>query len=385
MSKEFREQLISWRHYLHQYPETAFEEKTASELVAREMRTMGIEVEEGIGGTGVVGTLKAGDGSEVIGIRADMDALNIKECSDHDHVSLNEGKMHGCGHDGHTATLLGAAKLLAESKDFNGTVRFIFQPAEEPGLGAKAMIDDGLFDRFPMDEIYAMHNAPFIKEGRVHTKVGGMMTSEDDFTIRITGKGGHASSPHEGVDPLACFSEIYLALQTVVSRNSHPAHPVVISCTEIETDGGHNAIPTHVEVRGDARATSPKDQQLIETRMREIVEGICTMNHADWEFEYTHEFMPVVNDTSCVDHVVRVAETVFGAENVDGSSDPWMASEDFALFAAEVPGCLLLMGSGRSDDPSENISLHQNIYDYNDDILESGANFWAELVRDRLK
>ena len=382
---EFEQQLIAWRHYLHQHPETAFEEKTAAALVAEEMRKMGLEVEEGIGGTGVVGTLKVGDGPDVIGLRADMDALDVTECSTHDHISQNKGKMHGCGHDGHTVTLLGAAKLLAERRDFNGTVRFIFQPAEEPGRGAQAMIRDGLFEKYPIDEIYGMHNAPFLPEGHIHTKVGGAMTSEDDFTIKITGKGGHASSPQEGVDPLACFAEIYLALQTIVSRNAAPYRPVVISCTEILTDGAHNAIPTHVEIRGDARTTTAEDQELVETRMRAIVEGVCAMNGAECEFEYTHEFYPVVNDEKCVQTAVKAAEALVGAERVNGSCETWMASEDFAAFQKVVPGCFVFFGSGKSSNPKENISLHQNIYDYNDDILALGTEFWAELVRERLQ
>lgn len=216
---DFKQQLITWRHYLHQHPETAFEEKTASSLVAKEMRTMGIDVTEGLGGTGVVGKLTCGNGKGAIGIRADMDALPIQEMGDSDHKSCNPGKMHGCGHDGHTTTLLGAAKLLSETKDFNGTVYFVFQPAEEPGKGAQAMIDDGLFEKFPMDEIYGMHNAPFLKAGKIQTRVGGMASSEDDFTFTITGKGGHASSPHEGNDSLACFAEIYLALQPPAARS----------------------------------------------------------------------------------------------------------------------------------------------------------------------
>ena len=378
----FRDQLIAWRHYLHQHPETAFEEKTASKLVAEEMRGMGIDVAEGIGGTGVVGTLKVGDGTGCIGIRADMDALNIQECSQHDHVSQNPGKMHGCGHDGHTVTLLGAAKLLSERKNFNGTVRFIFQPAEEPGHGAQAMLDDGLFERFPIQEIYGLHNAPFLPAGTLHTRVGGMAASEDDFTFKITGKGGHASSPHEGNDPLASFAEIYLALQTIVSRNATPVRPVVVSCTEIETDGAHNAIPTHVEVRGDARTTTPEDQALVERRMREIVEGVCAMNHAGCEFLYTHEFYPVVNDPACVAAAGKAAQAAVGEDKVNGNCDPWMASEDFAAFLKKVPGCFLLLGSGKN--AAGNVSLHQNIFDYNDDILTTGAEFWAELVKERL-
>ncbi len=379
---EFKEQLVAWRHYLHQHPEIAFEEKAAPELVAKEMRSWGIDVTEHVGKTGVVGTLRCGTGKDSIGIRADMDALAIQEMSQHDHVSMNPGRMHGCGHDGHTTTLLGAAKLLAERKNFNGTVRFIFQPAEEPGYGAQAMIDDGLFERFPMDEIYGLHNAPFFPAGTIHTRVGGVASSEDDFSFTITGKGGHASSPHEGNDPLASFAEIYLALQTIVSRNAAPQRPVVVSCTEIETDGAHNAIPTHVTVRGDARTTTEVDQQLVERRMRDIVEGICRMNHAACKFTYTHEFYPVVNNARCVKTAVQAAQTIFGVENVDSACEPWMASEDFAAYLKHVPGCFVLLGSGKAQN--SNISLHQNIFDYNDAILEKGAEFWAELVKERL-
>lgn len=379
---DFKEQLTAWRHYLHQHPETAFEEKTAPQLAAEQMRAWGIQVEEGIGRTGVVGTLRCGNGGGCIGLRADMDALDITERSCHDHISLCPGKMHGCGHDGHTVMLLGAAKLLADRKNFNGTVRFIFQPAEEPGRGAQAMIDDGLFERFPVDEIYGLHNAPFLPAGTLSTRVGGMAASEDDFSFTITGKGGHASSPHEGNDPLASFAEIYLALQTIVSRNAPPMRPVVVSCTEIETDGAHNAIPTTVTVRGDARTTTPEDQQLVENRMRDIVEGICRMNHAQCSFAYTHEFFPTVNDAGCVLYAVRAAQAVVGENRTFGNCEPWMASEDFAAFLKHVPGCFLLLGTGKVK--SGNVSLHQNIYDFNDDVLATGAEFWAELVRLRL-
>lgn len=380
---DFKAQLTAWRHYLHQHPETAFEEKTAPQLAAEQMRAWGIQVEEGVGRTGVVGTLKCGNGKGCIGFRADMDALDITERSCHDHISLHPGKMHGCGHDGHTVMLLGAAKLLAERKNFNGTVRFIFQPAEEPGRGAQAMIDDGLFERFPVDEIYGLHNAPFLPAGTLSTRVGGLAASEDDFSFTITGKGGHASSPHEGNDPLASFAEIYLALQTIVSRNASPVRPVVVSCTEIETDGAHNAIPTTVTVRGDARTTTPEDQQLVENRMRDIVEGICRMNHAQCSFTYTHEFFPTVNDAGCVQYAVRAAQAVVGANRTFGDCEPWMASEDFAAFLKHVPGCFLILGTGK--EKSGNVSLHQNVYDFNDDVLATGAEFWAELVRLRLE
>jgi len=381
---ELKKTLVQWRHDLHRYPETAFEEKNTAAYVAEKLRSLGLKTETKIGGTGVVATLQAGCGSRTIGIRADMDALNLSEISCHDHVSAQQGKMHGCGHDGHTATLLGAALLLSSEPSFNGTVRFVFQPAEEPGKGAQAMIDDGLFERFPMDEIYGLHNAPFLPAGTVNTRIGGIAASEDDFTIRITGKGGHASGPHLANDPQMSAAEIYMALQTIVSRNANPVHPLVVSCTEIETDGIHNAMPTHVEIRGDARSTSPEDQKLIEDRMRSICEGICTMNGMKCDFRYTHEFYPVVNDKTCTAAALQAAVKCLGQDRVNGDCEPWMASEDFAAFLKKVPGCFLLLGSGPDADPAKNTPLHNPAFDYNDEILADGARLWEALVRERL-
>jgi hippurate hydrolase len=380
---ELNEQLIEWRHYLHRHPESAFEEVETAKFLAEKLKEMGFDVTEKIGGTGLVATLKDGDGGKVIGIRSDMDCLRINERGENDHVSMTPDRMHACGHDGHMTTLLGAAKILSDERDFDGTVRLIFQPAEEPGKGARAMLDDGLFDKFPVDEIYAMHNAPFIKAGKAATRAGGIASSEDDFTIKITGKGGHASSPHEGVDPLACFAEMYLAFQTIVSRNARPSHAVVISCTEVLTDGAHNAIPGYVEVRGDARSYSPEDQEMIESRMRSIATHVCEMNGASCEFEYTHEFSPVVNDPDCTSKAARTAERCFGKDNVEADCEPWTVSEDFSEYLKYVPGCLILLGSGKND--SGNTSLHDNRFDYNDDVLLSGAEFWAALIRDLTK
>ena len=241
MSKNLAEQMKEWRHHIHHDPELAFEEVHTSAFAAKLLEEMGLEVHRGIGGTGVVATLKVGDGPSVIGLRADMDAIAMTEKAGLPYASANPGKMHACGHDGHVATLLGAARLLSERRNFNGTVRFIFQPAEEPGKGARAMINDGLFDKFPMDEIYGLHNASEIPEGTIHTRVGGILASEDNFTIRIKGKGAHASSPHLSIDPLVTASQIILALQTVVSRNASPLEQAVVSCTELHTDGIHNA------------------------------------------------------------------------------------------------------------------------------------------------
>lgn len=385
MDKEkFRKQLAEWRHYLHMHPESAFEETGTAGFVADQLTRMGLDVQTGIGGTGVVASLKAGGGDGVIGLRADMDAINLQEVGEHPYSSVNRGKMHACGHDGHTATLLGAAALLSERKNFNGTVRFIFQPAEEPGKGAQAMMDDGLFERFPVDEIYGLHNMPSLPTGAIHTKVGGIMASEDNFTIHVKGKGGHASSPHMGIDPLVTASEIIVALQTVVSRSANPLDPAVVSCTEIHTDGIHNAIPSNVEILGDTRSFSPAMQNLIEQRMKSICEGICGMNGAGCEFKYTHEFAPTVNWEQCVKTAAQAAVNVVGSELTNANCEPWMASEDFGTFLQKVPGCFVFLGSGDCGKGTDNIALHNSQFDYNDKVLETGAEFFAELIRLRL-
>lgn len=383
-NKELLNQLVEWRHYLHENPETAFEEVNTAKFVSKKLMEMGYEVETGIGKTGVVASLNVGDGQGIIGLRADMDAINMPEKGDVSYASKIDGKMHACGHDGHTATLLGVAKLLAERKNFNGTVRLIFQPAEEPGEGAQAMIDDGLFTRFPVDEIYGLHNTPFLPEGTINTRVGGIMGSEDNFVIRIKGKGSHASSPHVGIDPLVTASQVILGLQTIASRNVNPLQQVVVSCTELHTDGVHNAIPSNVEILGDTRSFSPDVQEQIETRMRNITEGICQANGAGFEFEYTHEFAPTINSENCVNVVTEVAKNVVGEEKVNTNCEPWMASEDFAGFLKHIPGCFLFLGSGKSVNATENTPLHNSQYDYNDDILVTGAEFFAELIKVRL-
>lgn len=377
-----KEKLIEWRRYLHEHPESAFEEVKTAEFIAEKLREMGIEVAEKVGKTGVIGTLKVGDGNEVIGLRADMDCINMEEMTNLPYASQNPGKMHGCGHDGHITTLLGAAKLLSERKNFNGTVRFVFQPAEEPGYGAKALIEDGLFERFPMDEIYGLHNYPSIPANTVETRKGGILASEDNFVVKIKGKGSHASSPHLGIDPLVIAAQIILGFQTIVSRNASPLEQIVISCTELHTDGVRNAIPSNVEIKGDTRSYSPKMQELIETRMREIVKGVCEMNGAGWKFEYTHEFAPTINWDQCVPYVIEAAENVFGKENVNSDCDPWMGSEDFGKFLEHIPGAFLFLGSGGKTEAGT--PLHNSLYDYNDEVLVPGAEFFAELIRLRL-
>ena len=383
--KQLEKQMIEWRHDFHAHPEIAVEEVRTAGIVAEEMRKLGLDVHTGIGGTGVVVNLKVGDGKRIIGLRADMDCITLDEKGEHDHISQVPGKMHGCGHDGHTAALMGAAALLAERKNFNGTVRFIFQPAEEPGKGARAMMNDGLFERFPVDEIYGLHNGPSFPFGTVNTCSGIMAASEDHFTIRITGRGGHASAPEQLIDPQAAAATIYLALQTIVSRSVSPVHAAVVSVTEFETDGGHNAIPTHVELRGDTRSYTAEDSQLIEERMRTICENACAMYGAECEFHYTREFFPTVNDPEYVEAAMNAARTLLGADKANDKMEPLTGSEDFGAFLKVVPGAYVWMGTARCENPMDEALLHSYNYDYNDDALMLTAEFWAELVHERLK
>lgn len=379
--QELRNQLVAWRHHLHRHPETGFEEVDTSDFIANILEGLGLEVHRGLGGTGLVASLTVGSGSGVVGLRADMDALNITEqAPDRDHASLIAGKMHACGHDGHMAMVLGAAALLCSRRDFNGTVRFIFQPAEEHGRGAKAMMADGMFERFPVDAIYGAHNMPGLPAGHIATRVGGIMASEDNFVIRIRGKGTHAARPHMGIDPLVIGAQIILALQTVVSRSLDPGLPAVVSCTEFITDGIRNAIPTHVTIKGDTRSYTLEVQRLLETRMREICQGICAAHGAICEFEYTHEFAPTVNWADNTTIATAAARNVVGDSVVDGDIAPMMISEDFGAFLQKIPGNFVFIGNGSADGEGST-PLHNASYDFNDDILTTGARYFAELVR----
>lgn len=381
MSTPFEQRLKDWRHAFHRHPETGFEEVDTSARVAGILEGLGLEVHRGIGGTGLVASLKVGEGAGVIGLRADMDALNITEqVPEREHASRIDGKMHACGHDGHMAMILGAAQLLCECRDFNGTVRFIFQPAEEHGCGAKAMMADGLFQRFPVDAIYGAHNMPGMPAGHIATRAGGIMASEDNFVIRIQGRGTHAARPHMGVDPLVTGAQIVVALQTVVARNVDPGLSAVVSCTEFLTDGIRNAIPTHVTIKGDTRSYSPEVQKLLETRMREICMGICAANGASCEFEYSHEFAPTVNWAENTALAVEAARAVVGEAAVDGEVMPMMISEDFGAFLQQVPGNFVFIGNGANGETG-GTPLHNACYDFNDGILKTGAEYFAEVVR----
>ena len=383
-NSDLEREMTGWRRHLHAHPETGFEEHKTAEFVAATLASLGLGVERGIGGTGVVATLRAGGGNRAIGLRADMDALNIREAAgERPHSSRHDGKMHACGHDGHMAMLLGAAKLLAGAKDLHGVVHFVFQPAEEHGRGAKAMLDDGLLERFPMEEIYSVHNMPGIPFGRFATRVGGIMASEDDFVIEIKGRGTHAARPHMGIDPLVAGAEIVLALQTIVARKLDPVAQGVVSVTEFITDGIRNALPGNVTLKGDTRSYSPAVQALIEERMGAIVAGICAAHGAQHELSYTHEFEPTVNWTEQVAPAVAAATAVVGAEQVDANCPPLLASEDFGAFLRAITGNYMFIGSGVEGEAG-GTPLHNPRYDFNDGLLTLGARYFSTIARQRL-
>jgi amidohydrolase len=377
------EQLRAWRHHLHRHPETAFEEAVTSDSVAAVLADLGYDVVRGLGGTGLVASLTKGESPRAVGLRADMDGLPITEVAGREHGSATTGRMHACGHDGHMAMVLGAAAALA-SQDFDGTVRMVFQPAEEPGRGAQSMVDDRLFERFPVDAMYGLHNMPGIPAGHLHTRAGGFMASEDDFEIVVTGRGGHAARPHAVVDPLVVGAEIVLALQTVVARSIDPAAPAVLSCTGFVTDGARNAIPTTVRISGDTRSFDPAVQELLERRIRDLATGIAAAHGARAEVTYTHEFAPTLNDPAAAARAVVAARAVLGAERVDSDCDPAMPSEDFGVFARHVPACFVFLGNGTQPGRG-GTPLHSSDYDINDDILADGVRYLVAVALEELR
>ncbi|MBZ9896318.1 M20 family metallopeptidase [Mesorhizobium sp. BR1-1-6] len=374
-----KQEMTGWRRDLHAHPEFGFEEKRTAAFVAAKLREFGLDdVTEGVGGTGVVGTLKRGSGNRAIALRADMDALRITEQSAVAYGSQNPGIMHACGHDGHTTMLLGAAKLLAGEGGFNGTVRFIFQPAEEWGRGALAMLDDGLMRRFPFDEIFGLHNLPGLPIGRFETRPGPMMSAEDIFEIVLRGRGGHAAGPQDGRETLVAACALVTNLQTIVSRRLSPADISVVSVTELITDGTRNALPGLARILGDARSFRPEVSAEIEKQMRTIAAGTAAAYNVTAEVAYSREFVPLHNDAELVDEAFAAAGNVFAPEGVAVAREPMTGSEDFARFLAHVPGCFVFLGNG------DTAPLHNPSYDFNDDGLLFGTNFHAAVVRRRL-
>lgn len=370
-------QMRAWRHDLHRHPEFGFEETRTAGIVAEALAAMGIEVTTGVGGTGVVGTLRRGGASRAVALRADMDALRIEEATGAPHASTRPGLMHACGHDGHVATLLGAARMLAEDGGFEGVVHFIFQPAEEWGRGALAMLDDGLAERFPYDEIYGLHNMPGLPVGRVETRPGPLMAAEDVFEIHLKGAGGHAARPHWGREAMLPACALVQALQSIVSRRIDPAEAAVVSVTEILADGARNVLPGQARIRGDARSFSPKVSARIEGEMRHIAEGVALAYGLEATVDYAREFVPLRNDPELTVEAVAAARAI-GAE-ADGACAPITASEDFARLLEHAPGCFLFIGNGEDSAP-----LHAPDFDFNDDAAPHGARLLAAIARRRL-
>lgn len=374
---DLENRMIALRRDLHRHPELGFQEKRTKSVVAERLRALGIEVHEG---AGVLGVLRSGGGNKAIGLRADMDALPITETSSHDYVSTSPGVMHACGHDGHTTMLLGAAERLAKEPTFDGTVVFLFQPNEEHGLGARAMIDDGVLEQFPVEEIYAIHNLPGAPTGQISTRTGIICNSETLFEITVKGQGGHASMPQTGVDAITVGSEIVVALQTVVARKLAPASGAVVSVTEFLTDGQRNVLPGNATLKGDFRARSPEDRSAIEGFMRQIAEGIAAAHSIQASVSFDTQFVETINAATPALAVYRAAEAA-GCDLIKDRA-PMSFSEDFAQFSAAVPGCFLLLGNGETGPHGQ--PLHASDYDFNDELLPIGAEFWARLVQDRL-
>ncbi|AWN55912.1 amidohydrolase [Methylobacterium sp. 17Sr1-1] len=372
--------LVAWRRDLHAHPEFGFEERRTAAFVAAKLREFGLdEVAEGVGGTGIVGTLRRGRGQRSIALRADMDALRIPEHGTHPHRSRNPGTMHACGHDGHTAMLLGAARILATEGGFDGTVRFLFQPAEEWGRGALAMLDDGLMERFPFEEIHGLHNLPGLGLGRLETRPGPVMSAEDNFEIVLTGVGGHAARPHTGSEVLVAACATVMSLQTIVSRRLDPTEVGVVSVTELITDGTRNALPGRARILGDARSFRPEVSAEIERQMRAIAEGTARAYGVTADVAYTREFVPLLNDPALTEEALAAAAGALGADAVAVARAPMTGSEDFARFLAHVPGCFVFLGNGEGSAP-----LHNPTYDFDDDALPHGVAYHVALVRRRL-
>ena len=372
------------RHDLHAHPELRFEEHRTAELVARTLSHWGIEIHRGLGGTGVVGVIKNGESGNSIGLRADMDALPIQEHNQFEHASRYPGKMHACGHDGHTAMLLGAAQYLAQHRRFNGTVYLIFQPAEEEGGGANIMIQDGLFERFPMQSVYGMHNWPGLAAGQFAISPGPVMASSNTFRIVVKGRGCHAALPHLGLDPVPVASQIVLALQTILTRNTHPLESGLISVTQIHAGETRNVIADNCELAGTVRAFNHDVLNLIETRMHEITQHLCQAHGMDYVFEFNRNYPPTVNHDGAADFVRSVMTELVGNHNVL-TQQATMGAEDFAFMLNEVPGCYAFIGNGNEEhrNPGHGAgpcTLHNASYDFNDEILALGASFWVKLV-----
>ena len=381
---QFQQEISQIRRDIHAHPELCYEERRTADLIADTLTSWGIPVIRGLGGTGVVGTITNGTSKRSVGLRADIDALPLQEHNEFAHRSRHDGKMHACGHDGHTAMLLAAAKYLARHRDFDGTVHVIFQPAEEGGAGAQQMIDDGLFEQAPCDAVFGMHNWPGMKVGQFALLEGPVMAGTAEFSITVTGKGGHAAMPHNGVDPLLVATHVVQALQSIITRNKKPIDTAVISATQIHAGDAFNVIPDSAVIHGTVRTFSLEVQDLIETRMREIAEQLPAAFGASGSLNFHRNYPPTVNHKAETAFARGVLSDIVGAENVL-DFEPTMGAEDFAFMLQVKPGCYIAIGNG---DGSHRVSghgmgpcmLHNPSYDFNDDLIPIGATYWVRLA-----
>ena len=370
------ENLEKIRRDFHKYPELGFQEKRTKSKIANYLKELGLDVQCG---SGIIGVLRGGDGGKAIGLRADMDALPIQETNTHSYISKNTGVMHACGHDGHMAMLLGAAYRLSSNVNFKGTIVFIFQPNEELGLGAKAMIDEGLLKNFPIEEIYGIHNIPGVPTGELLTRTGIICSSESLFEIKIKGMGGHSSMPQLGRDAITIGAEVVQSLQTIISRRIAPGSGAVVSATEFISNGQRNVLASETIIKGDVRTRCPDDRKKIELYLNQIASGIASAHDIEIEVFFETEFIETINHIKPTEAVFKTAKKS-GLKITD--CKPMSFSEDFAHFSNAVPGCFFLLGNGM--DGANNKPLHSSDYDFNDDLLPIGADFWANLVKNRL-
>ncbi|MDM0023612.1 M20 aminoacylase family protein [Variovorax saccharolyticus] len=380
IAEDTRQRMLAWRHDIHANPETAFEEHRTANVVANALMLMGIPVHRGLAGTGVVGTLRNGEGPS-IALRADLDALNMTELGERAHKSTCAGKMHGCGHDGHTAMLLGAADHLARHKPFQGTVHFVFQPAEENEGGGRKMVDEGLFEQFPADAVYGMHNFPGMPRGQFGIRTGTMTAYLDTFEIVITGKGCHGAMPETGIDPVMISAQLVNALQTIVSRRIGATESAVVSVTQIHGGDTWNVVPETVVLRGTARALDAAIQDKVEAAMNQICAGMAQTHGATVALKYMRGYPGVVNTATETAAAVAAAASLVGEAQVHTDIPPAMGSEDFAFMLQKRPGAYIGIGAGEGpNDPP----VHNPYYDFNDRILPLGAAYWVALVKQQL-
>lgn len=379
---DFQEEMAEWRQDIHKYPELCFKEDRTADVVAAKLEEFGIEVHRGLAVTGVVGVLKGqGDSGRTIGLRADLDALPMQEMGNPEYKSVHDGSMHACGHDGHTAMLLGAAKYLSETKNFDGTVNFIFQPAEEGGAGGDRMVKEGLFEQHPCQGVYGMHNTTQFPKGTFSIRKGPLLSAADSVNVVIKGKGGHAAMPHLAIDPVSIGVQLHSALQTIASRNADPTDMLVISVCEFHAGTAGNVIPDDARLSASIRTMTKEMRALAERRIREICAGVAATHGVEIEVEYAYGYPATVNHDAETEIAIKAAEKIVGPENVDPACKPRMGSEDFAFMLEARPGAFIMLGTR---DEGHVHSVHHPEYDFNDDALALGASYWASLVEQEL-